>query len=78
MNDRFRVLALKYHPLRNPKQDLASNSHVFSQICEAYDVLSNRKPDLSLNTIAERKQCYDKYGEYGMKEGVYDTKGSKF
>ena len=40
--NRYRRLALKYHPLRNPT-DIATNSVRFAEICEAFDVLSNRK-----------------------------------
>jgi len=40
INQAFRRLALKYHPLRNPT-DLATNQSRFSEICEAYDVLSH-------------------------------------
>lgn len=36
----FRKLAIKYHPLRDDN-DLANKSYMFSQICEAYDVLSS-------------------------------------
>ena len=39
---RFRRLANKYHPLKNPS-DLATNTLKFNEICEAFDVLSNRK-----------------------------------
>ncbi|CDW91696.1 UNKNOWN [Stylonychia lemnae] len=60
----FRRLALKYHPLKNPT-DLATNSSRFSEICEAYDVLSHQ----------ERKAWYDKFGEYGLKEGIPNASG---
>lgn len=64
---RFRRLALKFHPLRNPT-NLATNTAKFNEICEAFDVLSNQ----------ERKALFDKYGEYGFKEGVPAKNGSKF
>jgi DnaJ homolog subfamily B member 13 len=74
---RFRRLALKFHPLRNPT-DLATNSSRFSEICEAYDVLSNCKFISSCNFApAERKALFDKYGEYGLKEGIPNAKGCK-
>ena len=63
---RFRRLALKFHPLRNPT-NLATNTAKFNEICEAFDVLSNQ----------ERKALFDKYGEYGFKEGVPSKSGSK-
>jgi hypothetical protein len=28
-------------------------------------------------TIAERKAIFDKYGEYGLKEGIHGPDGSK-
>jgi DnaJ-class molecular chaperone len=40
MDRRFRLLALKYHPDIN-KEDAAKEE--FPRICEAYDVLSDRK-----------------------------------
>lgn len=40
----FRVLALKYHPKKqtDPTQ-VAQSNHKFAEVCEAYEVLSNRK-----------------------------------
>ena len=55
----FRKLAIKYHPLRDFK-DLSEKSYMFTQICEAYDVLSN----------IETKNIYDQYGEELLKEGI--------
>jgi DnaJ-class molecular chaperone len=43
---------------------LAVATYAFSEICEAYEVLSS--PDL--------KEIYDKYGEELMKTGVPDKK----
>ena len=63
----FRRLALKFHPLRNPT-NLATNTAKFNEICEAFDVLSE----------PERKALFDKYGEYGFKEGVPSKTGSKY
>lgn len=47
------------HPTRNPN-DLTVNTVKFREICEAFDVLSQ----------VELRAIYDKYGEYGLKEGV--------
>ena len=38
----FRKLAITYHPLRNTDK-MAQANYRFCQICEAYEVLSNRK-----------------------------------
>lgn len=61
----FRELAIKYHPLRDD-QDLANKSYMFTEICEAYDVLSNE----------ETKKLFDQYGEEILKEGAPTAKGS--
>ena len=60
----FRKLAIKYHPLRD-KKNLSEKSYIFSEICEAYDVLSDP------NT----KLIYDQYGEELLKEGVPTSNG---
>lgn len=39
----------------------------FDELCEAYEVLSN----------VELKAIYDKFGEYGLKEGVILPNGTK-
>ena len=39
--NRYKKLALKHHPLKNPA-DMAINLEKFNEICEAYEVLSNR------------------------------------
>ena len=39
---------------------MAVSQRNFNAICEAYDVLSN----------PTRKECYDKYGEQGLKNGI--------
>lgn len=52
----YRVLAVKYHPMKTT-ENMDSNQRTFSQVCEAYEVLSN--PDL--------KNVYDKYGKLGLK-----------
>ena len=55
----FRKLALEYHPMRNIQGNLSDNSKNFSQVCEAYEVLSNQ----------QHKETYDKYGIEGLKNG---------
>lgn len=39
----------------------------FDSICEAYEVLSHQ----------ERKAIFDKYGEYGLKNGITREDGKK-
>ena len=46
----------------------AVHAERFGWICESYDVLSDPK----------KKGIYDKYGEYGLKNGVTDEFGNKF
>jgi len=60
----YRKLSLKHHPERaaGPKAEAET---VFSEISEAYDVLSN----------PARRAIYDQYGEKGLKEGVPDGQG---
>ena len=49
----FRVLALTHHPDKNKDNgQLALSTFIFSEICEAYEVLST--PEL--------KELYDQYG----------------
>ena len=61
----FRHLALATHPERNKTGGrLAVATYAFSEICEAYEVLST--PEL--------KEIYDKFGEQLMKQGVPDAK----
>jgi DnaJ-class molecular chaperone len=61
----FRIMALQTHPDKNKVADkLALATYAFSEICEAYEVLSS--PEL--------KDIYDKYGEELMKTGVPDKK----
>ena len=38
----FRVLAITYHPLKNP-DTMAQANFKFCEICEAFEVLSTRK-----------------------------------
>lgn len=56
---------MKYHPQRN-KSDIAASTYKFSQIAEAYEVLSD----------STRKGIYDQYGETVLKEGL-PGKGGK-
>jgi hypothetical protein len=42
---------------------------MFSLIVRSYQGLNN--------AIAERKATFDKYGEYGLKEGIPNHEGSK-
>ena len=61
----FRSMALATHPEKNKEGDrLALATFAFSEICEAYEVLST--PEL--------KSIYDMYGEELMKSGVPDKK----
>ena len=61
----FRVLALQFHPEKNKANgQLALATYAFSEICEAYEVLSTQ----------ELKEIYDKYGEELMKAGIPDRK----
>jgi DnaJ homolog subfamily B member 13 len=62
----FRRLSLKFNPAKNPTNQ-ASNAEKFEYICEAWEVLSN--PEL--------KGLFDKYGEYGLKNGVTNHLGQK-
>jgi len=60
----YRKLSLKFHPDRSslpkPEAEIA-----FSEISEAYDVLSN----------PARRAIYDQYGERGLKDGIPDGQG---
>jgi len=66
VNDQFRSLSLRYHPLRNPT-NMATNQMKFAEICEAHDVLST----------PSHKAIYDIYGAYGLKEGCVTADGQK-
>ena len=60
----FKRLAQKYNPFSNLTNQ-GSNTVRFNQICEAYEVLSH----------SERKALFDKYGEYGLKNGITGPNG---
>lgn len=67
----FRKLALTMHPQKVIKQNQAENNSaqynfIYSEICEAYEVLSN--PNL--------REIYDKFGENTLKNGFPDGKGN--
>ena len=59
----FRRLSQKYNPNSNITQQ-AANQVKFDLICEAFEVLNHQ----------ERKATFDKYGEYGLKNGVQSIK----
>ncbi|XP_058482554.1 dnaJ homolog subfamily B member 13-like isoform X2 [Solea solea] len=59
----YRRLALKFHPSSNRKP---GSSEKFTQLSEAYDVLSDPK----------KKATYDKFGEEGLKGGIPPEFGS--
>ena len=61
----FRRLGLKHHPMRSAT-DMATNSYRFSEICEAFEILSN----------PTTKGIFDQYGEDILKEGFPDGKGN--
>ena len=62
---KFRTMALSTHPDKNKEGgQFALATFAFSEICEAYEVLST--PEL--------KAIFDKYGEDLMKTGVPDKK----
>jgi curved DNA-binding protein len=54
---RYRDLAQKYHPDRNPGNKAAEEK--FKEISYAKEVLTNKK----------KRELYDKYGEIGLREG---------
>ena len=58
---RYRKLALKYHPEKNPGDQNCAER--FKHIAEAYDVLSDPR----------KRAVYDQFGEEGLKGGVPDS-----
>jgi len=61
----FRRLSLKYNPAKSSGN--AAVAEKFTAITEAWEVLSN----------PEYKGIFDKYGEYGLKQGIKDHQGQK-
>ena len=60
----FKKLSLRFHPNKT-KEDKLVASHLFHDIAEAYEVLSDPK----------KRSCYDQLGEFGLKNGGTDGKG---
>lgn len=58
---------MRCNPVRNPT-NMQVNQLKFDEMCEAFEVLSN----------SELKAIYDKYGEYGLKEGIIGSDGKKY
>ena len=61
---KYRKLAMKYHPDRNP--DDAEAEANFKEAAEAYEVLSD----------SQKRQIYDTYGHEGLKNTGYSGPGS--
>lgn len=61
---RFKKLALKYHPLKNPTH-MRMYLPKFQLICEAYEVLSN----------SQLKAIYETYGEEVLRQGILGPDG---
>lgn len=67
----FRKLALTMHPQKigqenKERNNSAQYNFIYSEICEAYEVLSNQA----------LRDIYDKYGENILKNGFPDGKGN--
>ena len=45
------------------------NTVLFKEVCEAFDILSNGKFQLLETCLVELRAIYDKYGDYGLREG---------
>ena len=60
----FKKLSLRFHPNKT-KEDKLVASHLFHDVAEAYEVLSDPK----------KRSCYDQLGEFGLKNGGVDGKG---
>jgi DnaJ family protein B protein 13 len=58
----YRKLALKFHPIKN---ESVGAEEKFTEIAEAYDILSN----------PIRRATFDKFGEEGLKAGVVTSEG---
>ena len=61
----YRRLSLQMHPLRNPASKRAFFTTQFSQVSQAYEVLSK----------AHTRSAYDKFGMEGLKNGVAGQPG---
>lgn len=59
----FKRLSLKYNPAKSSGN--AAYADKFNSICEAWEVLSN----------PEYKGIFDKYGEFGLKQGIKNHQG---
>lgn len=57
----YRKLAIDHHPRNSPTSDIRK----FHDISEAYEVLSTSK----------YRQCFDNFGEFGLKEGIATATG---
>ncbi len=64
LKKKYRKLAIKYHPDKNPGDKAAENN--FKEISEAYDVLSDPR----------KRQIYDQYGHQGLEGSGYAGAGS--
>ena len=72
----------QHHPDRNPDDQVAAQRKL-DEICEAYDVLSDREPRtaLQLSLLAEsfvpamHRVVYDQHGRRGLTQGVADGRG---
>lgn len=60
----YKRLSLRYYPNKT-KEDKVAASHIFNEISEAYEVLSDVK----------KRSCYDQLGEFGLKQGGPDGRG---
>ena len=73
----FKKLALLHHPLKNP-DNMQIHLDKFHKVCEAYEVLSNRKFKLMCNVCAAQwKAIYDQYGPSILKLGLLDEATGK-
>ncbi len=71
----FKKLALRHHPMKHPNE-MKIHVEKFHLLCEAYQVLSNRKFSNLINIItAKHKIIYDQHGEDTLRLGVKDSTG---
>jgi DnaJ-class molecular chaperone len=57
-------------------QEMKINLAKFHELCEAYEVLSNRKYSLTQKCVARLKIVYDQHGEDTLLLGVKDARGN--